>query len=132
MKRKTKRAIERKLKAASKTVSKATGSVLDRKSPVKTAAAAATGIVALSAAGFATARALKQRQDDGSAEDATVFRLQASDDGGWVLTGEGQEESRFENKREALRKARAVASAAQPSRLVVHRTDGRIQRTHSY
>jgi hypothetical protein len=132
MKRRTRKAVKKQIERASRKVT-AAGEALGvvTKGRGKTVARAA-GIAALGAAGLVTAHALKQRRN-GSAPTATTFRLEPDGEEGWVLKTDGkQDESRFENKRAALREARRVAADAQPSRLVIYRTDGRVQRTHAY
>lgn len=137
MNKSTKKAIKKHLDNASKTVAKAGEKIRPGKSssstPRKTVAAAA-GLAALGAAGVATARALKQRKANGSTDEpSTTFRVEADGEEGWILTSDGkQDDQRFGSKREALRVARRQAAEAQPSRLIIHRTDGRVQRSHTY
>lgn len=84
-----------------------------------TAAAATTGLAVLAA---------KRR----SAPEA-IYHVAAEDEG-WIVKGEGarQAVSRHPTKKEAVDAARDVAHAGAPSRLVIHRQDGTIQRTHEY
>ncbi|MEZ4416674.1 MAG: DUF2188 domain-containing protein [Gemmatimonadota bacterium] len=132
MKRSTKRKIQKHLQQAGETVTKA-GEALRpaARNGAGKAVVAAAGIAALGAAGVVTARALRQRRSNG-AEPGTTFRLEADAEGGWILTRDGGDDQRFGNKRQALRAARDVAASAHPSRLIIHRTDGRVQRTHTY
>lgn len=83
------------------------------------AAAATTGLAVLAA---------KKR-----AAPAVVFHVTADGDG-WTLKGEGgkQAVSRHPTKKQAVSAARDVAHANAPSRLVIHRQDGSVQRTHEY
>jgi len=69
------------------------------------------------------------RGDDGVATVA----VQRNDDG-WRVQADGLDEplGEFRTKREAVRSARSEAAAAAPSRLVVHRADGSVQRTYRY
>lgn len=67
-----------------------------------------------------------------SAPDA-VYHV-AVDGDGWIVKGEGARHavSRHATKKEAVNAARDVAHASAPSRLVIHKQDGAVQRTHEY
>lgn len=83
------------------------------------AAAATTGLAALAA---------KKR-----AAPDVVYHV-AADGDGWSIKGEGAKAavSRHPTKKKAVSAARDIARAKAPSRLVIHREDGAIQRTHEY
>lgn len=83
------------------------------------AAAATTGIAAFAA---------KRRTA------AAVIYHVTPDGDGWSVKGEGAKGavSRQPTKKEAVSAAREVAQANAPSRLVIHRQDGSIQRAHEY
>lgn len=83
------------------------------------AAAATTGIAAFAA---------KKRT-----AAAVVYHVTPDGDG-WSVQGEGAKGavSRHPTKKEAVSAAREVAQASAPSRLVIHRQDGSIQRSHEY
>lgn len=84
------------------------------------AAAATTGLAA------AAARRMM-------ASKATVYHV-AADGNRWTVKSEGagRAVSRHGTKKEAVSAARDVAHANRPSRLVIHKRDGEIQRTHEY
>lgn len=65
--------------------------------------------------------------------DARVYHVAPVGDA-WELRIDGAAgpESRYGTKREALDAAREAANRAAPSRLVIHRSDGTIQRRHAY
>lgn len=83
------------------------------------AAAATTGLAVLAA---------KRR-----AAPDVVYHVTADGDG-WFVHVEGAKGavSRHLTKNEAVSAARDVAHADAPSRLVIHKQDGAIQRTHEY
>lgn len=83
------------------------------------AAAATTGLAALAA---------KKR-----AAPAVVYHVTVDGDE-WSVKGEGAKGavSRHPTKRQAVSAARDIARAKAPSRLVIHKEDGAIQRTHEY
>ena len=62
-----------------------------------------------------------------------VYHVTADGDG-WIVKGEGAKHavSRHATKKEAVGAARDVAHANVPSRLVIHKQDGAVQRTHEY
>ena len=65
----------------------------------------------------------------------TVFRVTPDgDDGGWEISADTAEapRGRYATKRAALDRARDLAHESAPSRLVIHRADGTIQRQHTY
>lgn len=83
------------------------------------AAAATTGLAALAAKKKAT--------------PAVAYHVTADGDG-WRVKGEGAKNavSRHPTKKQAVSAARDLAHAKAPSRLVIHKQDGTIQRTHEY
>lgn len=64
---------------------------------------------------------------------AAVYRVAPTDDG-WEVRGEGAERaaSRHGTKKEAVAAGRDLARSKAPSRLVIHGTDGKVQRSHDY
>lgn len=86
---------------------------------------AAAGAAAATAVGFAAVK-MKNRRP-------TVFHVRPADDG-WTLGEDGaaSPSSRHDTKREAVNAARELAVSSAPSRLVIHRRDGSVQKEHSY
>ena len=78
----------------------------------------------------ATKAAKKPAEADGG---AAVYHLVPRDEG-WAVRAEGGDKdlSVHGTKREGLDAARGVAQAHEPSRLVVHKSDGTIQTSYSY
>ncbi len=86
--------------------------------------AAAGAAAAATAVGIAAA-SFKNRKP-------TVLHVKPSDDA-WVLAAEGKDSgTRFDIKRAAVQAGRELADSKAPSRLVIHRRDGTIQKQHSY
>lgn len=83
------------------------------------AAAATTGLAVLAA---------KKR-----AAPDVVYHVTADGDG-WSVTAEGAKSavSSHPTKKQAVSAAREIAHASAPSRLVIHKQDGAVQRTHEY
>jgi hypothetical protein len=83
------------------------------------AAAATTGLAALAA---------KRRTASGS-----VYHVVAEGDA-WIVRAGGAKQavSRHTTKKQAVGAARDIAHANAPSRLVIHKGDGAVQRTHEY
>lgn len=83
------------------------------------AAAATTGLAVLAA---------KKKADPD-----VIYHVTADGDG-WSVRSEGAKGavSRHSTKKEAVSAARDVAHASAPSRLVIHKQDGAVQRTHEY
>ena len=94
----------------------------DRKKIIAGVAAAAA------TTGLAAAAARKML-----ASKATVYHVTADGDD-WAVRREGGERavSRHATKKEAVSAARDVAHANRPSRLVIHKQDGEVQRAHEY
>lgn len=91
-------------------------------------AAAAAGVT------LAALRKLDLSRWGGSAP-VTVYHVTPDGSGpGWAVESESADEpyGRYETKRRAVEEAREVARKEQPSRLVIHGSDGSIQRHHSY
>ncbi len=82
---------------------------------------------AAKAAAKPAAKAVAKKSGD------AVYHLVPSDDG-WAVRAEGSKSdlSVHGTKREGLEAARGVAQAHEPSRLVVHKTDGTIQTSYHY
>lgn len=83
------------------------------------AAAAATGLAAVAAKKMSTPK--------------VVYHVSADGDE-WVVMAEGAKRatSRHDTKKEAVSAARDLAKARMPSRLIIHKQDGEIQRSHDY
>lgn len=94
-------------------------------------AAAAAGV-----AGVALAALRKKDPAHSTDSDAvTVFHVKPDTSGsGWAVATESsdQPQGRYDTKREAVGQARDLVRQAQPSRLVIHGADGKVQRHHSY
>ena len=90
--------------------------------------AAALGVALVGAAGLATAYRYLRRPD------GTATLHVVPDGEGWKIQdgGSATAVSSFPTKREAVRAARAAATAAAPSHLVIHRADGSVSREHRY
>lgn len=84
-----------------------------------TAAAAATGAVAVAAKKIIDGTAIYSVRPDGE---------------GWMVKSVGSKRasSRHETKKQAVHAAKRIAEAKRPSRLVIFTTDGDIQRWHDY
>ena len=84
-----------------------------------TAAAAGTGIA------FAAAKKMMR--------DSPIYHVK-SDGDEWAVTAEGaaRASSRHGTKKEAVEAVRALVNVRRPSRLVIHRADGAVQREHEY
>lgn len=63
----------------------------------------------------------------------TVFHVRPGEEG-WTLGADGASSpsTRHETKRQAVNAARELAAGSAPSRLVIHRRDGSVQKEHSY
>lgn len=91
----------------------------------KVLGAAAGAAAAATAVGIAAAT-LKNRKP-------TALYVRPADEG-WVVGLEGGKEpsSRHDTKRQAVKTARQLAASKAPSRLVIHRRDGSVQKEHAY
>ena len=87
--------------------------------------AAAAGVAAAAAVGYATLR-------NGS-KSRTTYHLLPNDEG-WEIRAEGADRAtkKFDTKDEALDAARDLARNAEPSQLIIHRTDGTVSTSHTY
>jgi hypothetical protein len=92
---------------------------------------AAVGAAAAAAAGIAAVRAFRGR----SKAEPRNFYVRPGE-AGWTVTVDGAEREEVlathPNKKTALRDARERAHAEEPSRLVIHRADGSVERRHLY
>lgn len=95
---------------------------MDKKKVMGAAAGAAAAATAVGVA------AVKRKN-----RKATVLHVRP-DDESWKVETEGakQARSRHETKREAVKAARSAAVSAAPSRLIIHRRDGSVQKEHAY
>lgn len=82
-------------------------------------AAATTGLAALASTKIKT--------------HGVVYHV-AADGEEWTVKAEGAKRavSRHGTKKDAVGAARELANASRPSRLVIHKLDGEVQRTHEY
>lgn len=93
----------------------------------KTAAAAAAGVVAAAAAGVAAVRRVRAHAN------GATFHVMADDDAGWVVARDGGRPiDHFDKKRKAIEAAKELARNERPSRLEIHRLDGKVSRAHTY
>ena len=92
--------------------------------------AATAGVAA--ATGVAGVAAVRRRRNQNGAEPP-VYRVKPNGDSWVVDSADGSTgATEHETKRQALSKGRTLARSHAPSRLVIHRADGTIQRQHSY
>lgn len=91
----------------------------------KVMGAAAGAAAAATAVGVAAAKMRNKK--------ATVFHV-SPDDEVWKVEAEGGKPaaSSHDTKRQAVKIGREKAAKAAPSRLVIHRRDGTIQKQHAY
>lgn len=100
--------------------------------------AATAGVAAATGIAVAAWRKLAQGGDGSSKDDGlvipTVIYHLKPDAEMWAVEAQDAEQAstRHETKREALKRARALAKRHAPSKLIIHRSDGRIQRQHAY
>lgn len=116
--------IEKSLREGGKSIEKALKKLKPKDRP------AAAAVVAAGIAGIVAAIHLLRRGKNGVAS----FHVVPGADGGWELTAEGQGEpiEALDSKRQAVRLGRETAAKSAPSELVIHRSDGSIQTSHSY
>lgn len=95
---------------------------MDKKKVIGAAAGAAAAATAVGVA----AATMKNRKP-------VVLHVRP-DDESWKVEAEGGKTpaTHHDTKREAVKSARAAAAAGAPSRLVIHRRDGSVQKQHSY
>lgn len=98
---------------------------MDKRSKKKVLGAAAGAAAAATAVGIAAAK-MKNRKP-------TIFHVRPDQDE-WIIVTDGAREpsSRHGTKRVAVRAARDIASQKAPSRLIIHRRDGSVQKEHAY
>ena len=111
----------------------------------KTIIATTAGVAAATGIAVATKRRMDDRKSAAKASDkankptksiaaaTTVYHVKPDGDE-WVVEAEGASRatSRHGTKRESVDAGRAAATGKAPSRLVIHRADGTIQRQHAY
>lgn len=66
------------------------------------------------------------------AKTRTVIRVVPKAGGGWKTTRSGQTISSHRKKTNAVQVGRGLAKKKQPSQLVIHKKDGKIQTEHTY
>jgi hypothetical protein len=95
--------------------------------------ASTVGVAAAAGVTLAALRKMEGLPRLGSSGE-TVYHVTARGSNGWEVRSEASDEpaGRHETKRDALEQARDLAHQAAPSRLVIHRADGTIQRQHTY
>lgn len=91
----------------------------------KVIGAAAGAAAAATAVGIAAAT-MKNRKP-------TTYHVRPDEDA-WVVAMDGAKNAsaRHETKRLAVKEARELAGRKAPSRLIIHRRDGSVQKEHSY
>jgi hypothetical protein len=93
----------------------------------RTAAAAAAGVVAAAAAGVAAVRRVRTHAN------GRTLHVMAADGAGWVVARDrGEPLDHFDKKRKAIEAAKELARKERPSRLEIHRLDGKVSRSHTY
>ena len=102
----------------------------------KTSKILASTVGAAAAAGvtLAALRKMEGLPRLGSTQDTVYHVKPRGSDGGWEVQSEAADlpARRYDTKRDAVDQARKLAHRAAPSRLVIHRVDGTIQRKHDY
>lgn len=95
--------------------------------------AATAGIAAATGIAMAVGKKFKDNRANGSAP-AVVLHVRAGDDGSWRVQSDdaGVADAPHSTKGRAVRAARKLAHSRKPSRLVIHRGDGAVQREHTY
>jgi hypothetical protein len=94
----------------------------------------AAGTAAAAAAAVVAGKKILSGRGQGTLDpNATVYHV-TPDGEEWAVQAENSERasSKHGSKRRALSAARKLARNQKPSRLVVHRSDGTIQRQHAY
>jgi hypothetical protein len=124
--------IKRTLRKSARTVEKSIGNLKSgRKKPAgKSTVVAGAGVVVAAAAGVAVALHLLRK----GLHNAATFHVMFNGDEGWTLRADGSGDAiqTFRNKAIAVRAARKAAADAAPSDLMIHKSDGTVQATHSY
>ena len=104
---------------------------MDTRTRIMTATAGAAALAGLAA----LARALQNGRLSGLIPSSAPTELHvAFDSNEWVVQIDGVDEAkgRYDTKRAALDDERAVAKQHAPSRLVIQRKDGSVQKRHEY
>lgn len=124
--KKLEKQLRRRTSSMRRSVNRASGAVAAQK---RLSAAAAMGVVA-AGAGIAAALVRYWR----GSRVAAKLHVMADGDRGWTVREEGSAQpiGTYGNKREAVSAARTVAAESAPSRLVIHRSDGSVSRSHRY
>lgn len=118
--------IKKNIKKTSKSIQRSLDNLGPDDGPSK---AAVAGMAVAGAAGVAAFIHFMRK----GPRNAATFHVAAKDDQ-WVIKAEGSDEpvSSFQTKKEALKAARKAATEAAPSDLVIHGSDGSVQKSHSY
>jgi hypothetical protein len=121
--------IRKGIRRKAKSVGRAAKKVRDGARQSTAKKVAVTGVAIAGAAGVAAAAAHYLRNGRGAA----TFHVLADGDG-WALKSNpgGEPIGSYATKRKAVAAARKAASAAAPSELVIYRSDGSVDRSHSY
>jgi hypothetical protein len=122
--------LEKQIKKGMKGVEKTVSSVKPKKGPSPAKVAGVAGAAIAGAAGVAAA-VHHLRRGPGS---AATLHVRRNGDQLWEISAEGSDTpvGTYETKKAAVRAARKAAADAAPSDLVIHRTDGSVQVSHSY
>lgn len=129
--RKMEKQLSKGVKSARKAVGSSTENIADKTTSVTgRSAATALGVALVGAAGV-TAAFRYLRHTNGV---TTTLHIVPDGEEGWRVENEQAPHavSSFGTKREALRAGRAAAADSAPSRLIIHRADGSISRSHRY
>lgn len=102
--------------------------------------AATAGVAAATGIAMAAGKKLMNARGNGGSQRANgsalpaVFHVRSGDDGSWRVDSDdgGIGGERHSTKGRAVRAARKLAHGSKPSRLVIHRGDGSVQREHTY
>ena len=131
MKKPRSKKLEKRIKKGLKKVEKTVSSARPKRSPSPATVAGVAGAAVAGAAGVAAAFRYLRR---GPRSAATLHVRRNEDDRQWEIAAEGSDAlvGTYKTKKEAVRAARRAAAEAAPSDLVIHRTDGSVQASHSY
>ncbi len=129
MSKKVRKRLDKGAESVKNAVSESVERVADEARSHPGRSAAALGVALVGAAGITAAYHYLRRPDG-----AATLHVVPDGEDGWKIQDEGSATavSSFSTKREAVRAARAAATAAAPSQLVIHRADGSISREHRY
>jgi len=122
--------LEKKLKKGMRSVEKTVSKVKPTRGPSPAKVAGVAGAAVAGAAGVAAAVRYLRRGPGGAA----TLHVKRRGDGPWEISVEGRRQAAgtYDTKKEAVRAARRAAAEAAPSDLVIHRTDGSVERSHHY